>query len=188
LRSRGPTGCGSTRLAATATPRAARSTARRRRACTATGSCGLPVGHTHTGVASACKRWWFKLAAEYEAGRVDSAIWLGFSVESLQTTQVGRPRGTAGALLPTPLAFPLCFPAERIAYVRALDGTSTAVPSLFDAADLLGEGGDSPPHASYLAFLPPRVGTADAINTFVDVFTRGLGAVVVPRSGAYPCT
>ena len=160
-----------------------------RKACTGTGSCGLPPGHHHAGVGSACKRWWFKLATEYTAGSIDAAVWLGFSVESLTTTQRARPRGPDGHPLPTPLAFPICYPAERIAYVRGFDDASAASLTLFANDDLLGEGGDSPPHASYLAFLPPRVGTEQAIATFHDVFTRGLGAVVVPRTGAHhPCT
>ncbi len=113
---------------------------KKRRACTETGSCGIPAPHVHTGVTSAQKRWWFKLAAEYLAGNVEAAIWLGFSVESLQTTQVGRPR-VGSVLLPSPHAFPLCFPAERIAYVRARDPDVHGEPSLFAAEDLVGEGG-----------------------------------------------
>jgi hypothetical protein len=168
---------------------------KQRRPCTETGSCGIPAPHVHTGVTSAQKRWWFKLAAEYVAGNVDSAIWLGFSVESLQTTQVGRPR-VGGALLPSPHAFPICFPAGRIAYVRAIDSEDPGAPSLFAAEELLGEGGDSPPHSSYLCFLPPRTSTglaiARAVDRFEAVFSAALGAVNVPRSlilaGGLSCT
>lgn len=152
---------------------------KKRKPCTVTGSCGLPPGHAHTGVTSAQKRWWFKLADEYAIGNVDAAVWLGFSVESLQTTQSGaRPRGPDGQPLPVPLDFPLCIPRERIAYVRS-GSTLARVPQvdLFGVEDLLGEGGDSPPHSSYLVFLPPRVGTDAAIARFKVVFEVALGKV-----------
>lgn len=77
------------------------------------------------------KAWWFKLAAEWASGRVPSAIFVGFTVEILQTTQVGTPDGAA-----IPLDFALCFPARRVAYDREVDGARTR--------------GGSPPHASVI--------------------------------------
>lgn len=83
---------------------------------------------------AAAKAWWFKLAGEFVAGRVKEAIFVGFSVEIIQTTQVDVPPG-----LPRAGDGTLCFPARRIAYVRP-DGIV----------------GASPPHASVIVYLGPR--------------------------------
>lgn len=87
--------------------------------------------------ASSQKTWWFKLAAEWMAGRATEAIFVGFSVEILQTTQVKRLHG-----LPVPTELPHCFPARRVAYLKEVDGK--LVP------------GTSPPHSSVIIYLPPR--------------------------------
>lgn len=102
--------------------------------CRETGACGLPIGHTHDGVESSQKKWWFKLAREWASGRVSAAIFVCFSLELFQTTQVDTPDG---ALLP--LDFPICFPSTRVAYRK---------PG--------GKIGTAPPHASAMIFLPPN--------------------------------
>lgn len=123
--------------------------------CRDSGACGLPIGHIHDGVESNQKKWWFKLAREFAEGRVEAAVFVCFSVELLQTTQVETPRGH-----PIPLDFPICFPAKRVAYVK---------PG--------GEVGASPPHASAIVLLgrPPNV------ERFVETFSD-LGRVVIPQS------
>jgi hypothetical protein len=60
---------------------------------------------------SASKAWWEKLSNEWAAGEVTAGIFLGFSMEILQTTQV-KP----GAEF-VPCDFPLCFPSTRLAFV-----------------------------------------------------------------------
>lgn len=80
--------------------------------CTQSGACGLEPGHTHKRVTSSAKKWWEKLAREYVQGRVKSAIFIGFSIEVLQTTQ---------DLLEDPELFvpaecPLCIPKSRIPF------------------------------------------------------------------------
>lgn len=133
--------------------------------CDVTGACGLPAGdgvpgeycmdsagaalrprtaggapgafgHRHRGRHSSQKRAWFKLAAEYLAGRVASATFVCFSVEILQSSQSDPPPALAGHL---PLDFPICYPSRRVGYVR---------PG--------GEVGRQPPHASCVVYLPPR--------------------------------
>lgn len=99
--------------------------------CRETGACGLPVPHAHDGVEASQKKWWWKLAREFTSGRVPRAIFVCFSVELLQNTQVDTPEG-----LPLPLDFPICFPARRVAYVK---------PG--------GEVGKQPPHASAIIAL-----------------------------------
>ncbi len=82
------------------------------------------------------KAWWQRLAAEWQAGRVTSAIFVGFSLEVLQTTQVD-------AVGPIPLEFPFCVPSRRIAYRKPAGNGDVVV-------------GASPPHGSVIVCLPPR--------------------------------
>ncbi len=139
--------------------------------CRETGSCGLPIGHTHTGVESSQKKWWFKLAREWLAGNVEAAIFVSFSVELLQTTQANTPTledsASGAAPLPIPLEFAICYPAKRLAYRR---------PG--------GEIGTSPPHASAIILVAlPRPSADDwnasLVSRFVKHFSP-IGRVVVP--------
>lgn len=94
--------------------------------------------------------WWWKLASEWCAGRVAAAVFLGFSIEILQTTQSSRVDG-----LPLPAEMPHCFPAARVPYLREV----AAEDALFTADQLGGAElapAKSPPHASVLVLLPPH--------------------------------
>jgi hypothetical protein len=122
--------------------------------CRETGSCGLPVPHTHSGVEASQKKWWFKLAKEFTEGRVQAAIFVCFSVELLQNTQVETPAG-----LPIPLDFPICFPARRVAYLK---------PG--------GAVGAQPPHASCIVML----GDVEFEKRFAEAFAK-VGRVVRRR-------
>jgi hypothetical protein len=127
--------------------------------CRETGSCGLPVGHTHEGIQANQKKWWFKLIREYVLGDVRAAIFVCFSVELLQNTQCGTPTHE-GKPLPIPLDFPICYPARRVPYVKPGGGV-----------------GKSPPHASAIVY----VCAPGAAVRFVKTFSA-LGRVVVPAS------
>ena len=120
--------------------------------CKETGSCGLPIGHGHSGVEASQKKWWFKLAREYAEERVTAAVFVCFSVELLQNAQVHTPPG-----LTTPLDHTLCFPASRVAYVK---------PG--------GDVGAQPPHASCIVYLGPEQ------RQFAESF-RSIGRVLIPR-------
>lgn len=98
------------------------------------------------------KRAWFRLMRECEARRVSSAIFVCFSVEMLQTTQV-KP---GGAL---PLDFPICYPSRRIAYVKS-DGMV----------------GGSPPHSSCIICVGGPAETVRFRHAFASI-----GRVVVPQ-------
>lgn len=98
-------------------------------ACTETGACGLKPGHTHDGCHSSQKFWWQKLVYEHALGMVPSAIFVSFSIELLQTSQVDA-KGK------TPHDFPICFPSRRVPYTKE-DGTK----------------GGSPPHSSMIVYL-----------------------------------
>jgi hypothetical protein len=117
-----------------------------------------PPGGRGDGNESNQKRAWFKLMAEHKAHHVDAAIFVCFSLELLQTTQV-KPAGKL------PLHFPTCYPSRRVAYTRE-DGTK----------------GKSPPHASCLILVPDQLDHAKAVATigrFREAF-EPIGAVVIP--------
>jgi len=126
------------------------------KACTETGSCGLPPGHKHTGVDSSQKLWWFNFANQWKAGTTHG-IFLCFSVELLQSTQVDTPLG-----LKIPLDFPICYPRNRLAYrTNRLPGPTPSnpdrKPTKKQLADFAATGtcvGDSPPHSSCIIYLP----------------------------------
>ncbi len=129
------------------------------------------------------KRAWFKLAAEHAAGRVTSAIFVGFSVELLQTTQVDAP-----LYLPSPLDFPILYPRTRLAYLTTqLPGPTPKrpkrKPTKQQLADHAATGlctGEAPPHSSCIVYLPPRSKCRDMdCRNFRGVFAP-IGKVVIP--------
>ena len=112
----------------------------------------------------------FKLAAEHQARRVEAAIFVCFSLELLQVTQISSP-----ATLPLPLDFPICYPASRVAYYR--ESRTAALPGVGDGLEV----GGSPPHASAIVYLPPREPLLARLGTdrFLEAFGP-LGRCVVP--------
>jgi hypothetical protein len=115
------------------------------RGCTQNGSCGLPAPHAHPGATSSSKAWWRRLVEEYQSGRVSMAFFVGFSMEILQTAQVGNPT------LVSPLHFPICIPRQRLQFLRASEGRM--------------EPGTSPTHANVLVLLPPKDTGENMIST-----------------------
>lgn len=79
--------------------------------------------------------WWWKLQEEYKANRTAGGIFLGFSIEVLQTTQMME-----DILLP--LDFPFCIPRKRLAYDLGVGHKRIT--------------GDSPPHGNVIVYLPTR--------------------------------
>lgn len=77
-------------------------------ACTVTGACGLPTGHTHVGVTSSSVLWWYRAERAVRDGEVPGAFVVLFSAEQLQTTLASAREGA-----PTPLDMPLCWPRSR---------------------------------------------------------------------------
>lgn len=98
------------------------------------------------------RRWWFALSKAWAHGFVEQAIFVCFSVELLQTTQAWPIPG------PTPLDFPLCFPASRVKYWRIRRRGL--------------EPGKCPPHASCVVYLPPRAARERALRVgiFAEAF------------------
>jgi hypothetical protein len=108
---------------------------KKRPSCVESGACGLPPGHSHKNVGSSSGAWWKKLAREYSECRISAGIFIGFSLEILQTTQV------EAAGLPLPLDFPICYPRKRLDYI-ALEREGIVA-------------GGAPTHASFIVLLPP---------------------------------
>lgn len=73
--------------------------------------------------------WWETLAREYAAGRVTSAIFVGFTLEILRSSQTSVYPG--GVAFPVQF-FPRCYPKERLKFT-----------------------GGSPTHANVIVYLPP---------------------------------
>lgn len=79
--------------------------------CTETGECGLAPGHTHEGVQSSTRAWWGKLFREFRRGLVTEAVWVGFSLDSLQPR-----RGATAAQ--DPADFPVCIIDHRLRFTK----------------------------------------------------------------------
>lgn len=77
--------------------------------------------------------WWGKLVGEHTSGRAKQAVFLGFTLEILATSQ-----DCHWSLLD----FPICVPRRRIAFLSDKDGA--IVP------------GKSPAHSNVIAYLGPR--------------------------------
>ena len=93
------------------------------------------------------KAFWDKLMDDYASRKVQAAIWVGFSIDQLQTLQ----NTTYGG----PLRFPVCIPRQRIQFVKSMEISNQ--PGLFgdasvDATPVLGE---SPTKPNFIAFIPP---------------------------------
>jgi len=141
---------------------------KKRPGCTESGACGLPPGHKHSGVESSAVFWWHKLVHEFEAGRVACAMFLGFSLEVLQSAQ-----GFAGK---QPLDFPCSLPKQRIKFETEVDGVRV------QAAD--------PTHANVIVLVmrgAPELPLGDQhsnalqmIERFKTTFSQ-IGYVHVPR-------
>lgn len=96
---------------------------------------------------SAAPLWWGKLAEEWLAGRTLQAIFVGFSIEILQTSQ-----GIPG--VPSAAAFPMCIPRRRLAFVDPATGQAVK--------------GNT--HASVVVYLPPPSDGERARARFLAAF------------------
>lgn len=138
---------------------------------------------------SSAALWWAKLASEHRAGRVTQAIFVGFTLEILRSTQ--------SLDVPQPFDFPICVPKSRIRFDterlptmcanhRVEDGVTVWTCPNFATVVCRGKyatcdehckytdptpldnvseptriGSKSPTHANVIVFLPPK-GDLDA--------------------------
>lgn len=108
------------------------------------GSVWLNPPGGRVGNKSSAAVWWGKLADEYTLGRVTQAIFMGFSIELLATSQ-------AAPIWPGDV--PFCIPRRRIELLRE------TTPGVF-------EPGESPTHSNIIVYLPPRKGWENAAHGF----------------------
>ncbi len=110
--------------------------------------------------------WWPKLVDEWCSGRVEQAIFVGFSIEILQSSQSGKG--------PIPLDFPFCIPRARTCFLD-----EQLVPQ------------KDPTHANVIVYLPPAKhgGRARDVDfeaslddeVFFKLAFSDFGRVTVPR-------
>lgn len=99
-----------------------------------------PGGKNEKG--SLVRQFWSELCAQYAKRQVKQAVWIGYSLEQLQTLQTAY-RGHYCGL--TPMNFPMCVPSKRIAFIGK---------------------GDSPSHGNYITYIGPHV------DRFEQVFSQ----------------
>jgi hypothetical protein len=121
---------------------------------------GKPVEH---GGQSSAKVWWQKLVAEYTGGKVTQAIFIGFSIELLQTCQLGGS---------PPTDYPICIPKRRIAFDKSVGKKFVT--------------GNQPTHANVIVYLPdlhPEAMTIAEMHGYTKRFQAwfgDLGAIMIP--------
>lgn len=106
--------------------------------------------------------FWKKLIAE--TWNVREAVWIGYSLEQLQTLQVSNVR--------TPLDHPLCFPSRRIAFVENAAKKAARIGRLIEEGERPGATArkrkiaadcrlgkppkDAPSHGNYITYIGPN--------------------------------
>jgi ParB family chromosome partitioning protein len=86
------------------------------------------------------REFWRRLQAEWTYKRTTQAVWVGYSLQQLQTLQTDGDG-------PIVLASAICYPRRRIAFI-----------------DESGKPSKAPTHANYIAYLGP------AVDRFADLF------------------
>jgi len=118
--------------------------------------------------------FWLALMLAWRDLNIEQAIWIGYSLEQLQTLQ----QSTA---LYTPLDFPTCITAKRIAFVENTAKKAARIEKLLREGDALNakpkkrrlaaqiragkEPPNSPSHSNYVSYLGPNV------KRFVQLFS-----------------
>jgi hypothetical protein len=115
----------------------------------------------------AVREFWRTLMTAWLLERVEQAIWIGYSLEQLQTLQSKQ------RAIPSPLDFAMCVPARRIAFVEN-DAKAAARIAKLQAAGKKAGAATSPSHANYVTYL------GNQTSTFVQVFSA-FGHVVAGR-------
>ncbi len=114
-------------------------------------------------------KFWMKLVESYglidDGQRVTQAIWIGYSLEQLQTLQNTRVK--------TPLSFALCVPRQRIAFIEneakriarlaAIDAENVIRRDKGEKLKRRSEKADGPSHANYISYLGPNSGRFRAV-------------------------
>lgn len=115
-------------------------------------------------------QFWLKLMEEKDKDPFDQAIWVGYSLQQLQTLQVALPFGA-----PHPLDFPICYPKARIAFVENAAKKEQRKQKCLKLGKKFNEK-SQPSHANYI------VGIDVSPDKFKQVFST-IGKVVIPCHG-----
>lgn len=121
----------------------------------------VPEAYKGLGTKSNAALWWAALAGYWAEGEVEAAIFVGFTLEVLRSTQALD--------VPQPLDFPMCVPKSRIAFDTDEGGERV--------------GSSSPSHANVIVYLPPvKTRTAKAIRSYgrtnvVQDFVKAFGGI-----------
>lgn len=93
--------------------------------------------------------FWQKAMHEWLAGHMQQMVWIGYSLEQLQTLQqAGAPE--------TPLSFPTCFTSKRIAFVENASKKAERHAKEI-AAGKKPSDKSSPSHSNYISYVGPHV-------------------------------
>ncbi len=110
--------------------------------------------------------FWRKTMDEWVRGNIGQLVWIGYSLEQLQTLQ------QSGAHK-TPLDFPTCFTSKRIAFIENVAKKALRIQKILADAEKPGaseakrksaariragkEPDNSPSHSNYISYLGPNV-------------------------------
>lgn len=109
-------------------------------------------------------QFWTMLVDEFLQRRVTEAVWVGYSLEQLQTLQNAKARMT-------PLDFSMCVPRRRIEFIENEAKKASRMAKLIAAGKKPNEK-SQPSHANYVTYMGPNA------RTFAQVF-GAIGQVVI---------
>jgi hypothetical protein len=94
------------------------------------------------------QNFWRTLICEFGAlRRVEQAIWIGYSLEQLQTLQL--------ACAQSPIEFPICITKRRIAFVENEAKKAARIDKMIAAGKVPNQK-SSPSHSNYIVYMGPR--------------------------------
>ena len=94
------------------------------------------------------REFWWKLMQSRDTPQFDQAIWIGYSLEQLQTLQ--------GKGVDDPLGFPMCVPKRRIPFVENEAKRAARIEKL-RAQGKSPNLKSQPSHANYITYIGPHV-------------------------------
>lgn len=97
--------------------------------------------------------FWLALMLAWRDKNISEAVWIGYSLEQLQTLQACRV---------TPLDFPICVTSKRIAFVENEAKKAQRIAKLL-AAGKQPNLKSSPSHSNYISYIGPNADRFEAV-------------------------